>query len=178
MIQIFVDPGEKGGVAWLNVDTGEVGAEKMPDTPAGLARLLKALPDPREATIEKVNAMPAGGKRKMGATSAFSFGKGVGHIEMGMACYDIPLREVMPVAWQKRIPGTPTKPPLDIPGHWTPAQAEKAKDEAAARYKAARKQYYKEYTQRLYPHIKVTLMTADALCMLSAWPGRIADDCI
>jgi hypothetical protein len=150
----------------------------MPDTCRGLAELLQSLPGPKEAIVEQVNAMPAGGKRKMGATSAFTFGKGVGMIEMGMACMDVSMRYETPQSWQKRIPGTPTKPPLDIPAHWTPAQAEKAKDEAAARYKAARKQYYKEYAQRLYPHIKVTLMTADALCMLSAWPGRIADDCI
>jgi crossover junction endodeoxyribonuclease RuvC len=68
------------------------------------AAILKEF-NPDYVIIEKVQAMPGGGERTMGATSAFSFGKGVG-IWLGiLAALQIPYEEVHPATWKKRLMG-------------------------------------------------------------------------
>lgn len=68
------------------------------------AAILKEL-RPDYVIIEKVQAMPGGGERSMGATSAFSFGKGVG-IWLGiLAALQIPYEEVHPITWKKKLMG-------------------------------------------------------------------------
>jgi crossover junction endodeoxyribonuclease RuvC len=53
------------------------------------------------AYLEKVHAMPGGGKRTMGASSAFTFGHCAGFLEGIITGAEIPLTLVPPTQWKK-----------------------------------------------------------------------------
>jgi crossover junction endodeoxyribonuclease RuvC len=60
------------------------------------------------AVMERVTPMPSqpgpGGERRgMGASSAFMFGKSVGHIEGVLAALGIPVEFVMPAQWKRAM---------------------------------------------------------------------------
>jgi len=75
---IGIDPGKMGAVA--SIDHGVLRVWKMPDTPGGLAALLERLDGP--VVVELVGSGGNANKegRRMGATSAFTFGCGFGVI--------------------------------------------------------------------------------------------------
>lgn len=160
MIYIGIDPGKSGGIAvsyrtpdgWLD----DVAIYNMPATPADLLHLLERY-DPRRdgarepggnatrAVLERVNAgvwgHVAGGKAKrgqMGVSSAFTFGRGYGWIEMALLAARIPFDLVMPITWQTAL-GCRTHGDKNI----TKARA-----------------------QALFPAFKVTHAIADALLIM------------
>lgn len=124
VIHIGIDPGVSGAVCELDSETRDIHfydtptvqvksgktMKNMLNIPACVL-LLQSLSTGREVrvTIEKVNAMPGRPTkegepiRSMGATSAFSFGKGYG-IWLGvLAALFIPYEEVHPITWKKAI---------------------------------------------------------------------------
>jgi uncharacterized protein YbjT (DUF2867 family) len=74
--------------------------------------------------------------------SAAKFARHCGHIEAALSALGIPTVFVLPAKWQKAIGGFPAD-------------------------KAERKRAIKEAMARRYPHLAVTLKTADALGLLS-----------
>lgn len=115
---IGIDPGISGACAVLNPETNEV---RFFDTPVleivvnkkrknvldtyQMVRILRDLgaADGLWVTIEKVQAMPGGGERTMGATSAFNFGCGFGMWLGILAALEIPHQQTHPATWKAKV---------------------------------------------------------------------------
>lgn len=93
---IGIDPGMSGGIAWIR--DGVPCAVKMPETHRDVLDVLRALrrEGPCFAMLERVHSMPG-----QGVVSAFTFGKGVGALEMALTAAEIPYEHVTPQKWQK-----------------------------------------------------------------------------
>ena len=74
----------------------------------------------------------------MGSTSAFSFGRGVGNLEMALTAAGIPFERVTPQKWQKAL-GCMTKGDKNVS---------------------------KRKAQELFPQMKCTHATSDALLIM------------
>lgn len=135
---ITIDPGKNGGIAFR---IAGVDAVPMPETVHDLVREIErilgsAAPgDDVSAVIERVHSMPTDA-----ASAAFTFGENFGMIQGVLAALKIPYSFVAPHVWQKKVGALP-------------------KD------KAERKRALKAFAQQRYPHVTVTLKTADALAM-------------
>ncbi len=120
---IGIDPGVSGAIGLITADARFVDVHDIPTMLANktgnkqqvnvaeLVRILRSMllenPDVR-CIMERVTAMPSapganGERRGMGAASAFSFGKGVGHIEGVLAALGIPVEFVTPQQWKKAL---------------------------------------------------------------------------
>jgi hypothetical protein len=73
----------------------------------------------------------------MGVTSAFTFGAGYGRCRMALTAAKIPFEELLPQRWQRLLGGL----------------------------SGGDKQLLKTRAQQLYPSVKITLATADALLL-------------
>lgn len=114
-IVIGIDPGMTGAIATLAdgclahlFDTPVVarGKGRNEVSASALAELLRGVrsefPGANfSVAVEEVSAMPGGGQRTMGATSAFNFGRGVGIIEGVVAALGFQLIRVLPQTWKK-----------------------------------------------------------------------------
>jgi hypothetical protein len=150
MTIIGIDPGKSGGIAWQHYNK-PLAVEKMPDTLRDLSDLLQDIRSDSGgkimAYLEQVHAGAfGGGGRKMGVTSAFTFGNGFGHLEMGLTAHDIPFVRIRPVEWQ------------------TAMQCKTGGDKNVSKARA----------QELIPSIKMTHAIADAclICLYGAKTHR------
>ena len=135
---IAIDPGASGGFAWIDRD-GLVSAEPMPDGMTAICDRLRGLACiSRHAVVEKVGGYMPGNSGPAAAT----FARHCGHIEAALYCHCVATEQVTPQKWMKAL------------GTWP-------KD------KAERKHAIRDAMQRRYPHLKVTLKTADALGILT-----------
>lgn len=91
------------------------------------------------AYLEQVGGFIAGNPAP--GSAMFNFGDGYGYIRGLLAALHVETRLVRPQVWQAGIPG--------IKGV----------------EKSARKRALKEHAARIFPNLKVTLKTADALCI-------------
>ncbi len=138
---IGIDPGESsGGIAriWRFDGFPEVCAVKMPATERDIwetIRAMKSADDPF-AYIEKVHAFPG-----QGVSSTFKFGRNYGFLRACLIASGIPFDDVSPVKWQRAMGINPIK------------------DEPIT----AKKNRHKAKAQQLFPSLKVTHATADAL---------------
>ena len=143
---VAIDPGASGGIAYTD-NEGIVQAENMPDGMTAIGDRIRNLAVELHYPITIIEQV---GMHRMGnnASASVKFSRHCGHIEM--ACYmcSLPTEQVAPGVWMKYI-------------HQFPKGTEK-KD---------RKNYFKDEMQRRYPHLKVTLKTADALGILT-WASR------
>ena len=109
MIDLGIDPGLNGALAFLNVEKGHLSVVDMPIfevkrnnklkrevSPHGIADVLSLSQKISGVVLERVGAMPG-----QGVTSVFSFGRSVGVIEGVLAAEHIPVNIVTPQAWQK-----------------------------------------------------------------------------
>jgi len=160
--RIAIDPGASGGIAW---DDGNdiVAAESMPKGMTEQVDELRTLkcnyPDAR-VVIEKVGGYMPGNS----GPAACTFARHCGNLEAALYCLEFPVEQVAPTVWQSSLGTLPTAP--KAPRGSTPevkAQYRKAQ----AKAKTERKNAIKEMMQRRYPHLKVTLATADALGILT-----------
>lgn len=140
MTTIGIDPGKNGGIAWIT--DGRPCVEKMPETIADLWDLIDDI-------LRAENAVPrypgdhgcrayieqVSSSPQMGVKSAFTFGQGFGHLEMALTAAGIPFERVSPQRWQKAM-RCMTKGDKNVS---------------------------KRRAQELFPQIKVTHATADAL---------------
>lgn len=139
---IAIDPGAIGGIATHDGETTCLYA--MPTTEGDIVDMLRSLSADgyQQVYIEKVGGF-AGGAGQPGS-SMFRFGFGVGVLHGACMALALPVILVTPQQWQKRL-GVGTKGALS-----TTEWKNKLKSEA----------------QRRYPHLKITLKTADAVLLL------------
>ena len=142
---IAIDPGQSGGIAW-NED-GIVHAEPMPEgMTAQIERLreLQFLDRLIPARFSCVAVMERTGTYMPGnsGVAAATFARHCGNLEAALYCHGIPTEQVTPQKWQKHYGALP-------------------KD------KKERKHAIREMMARRYPHLTVTLKTADALALFT-----------
>ena len=146
MTQIAIDPGKSGGIA-VRYPGENVIAYNMPDTEGDLRDLFVNIysPDsPTVAYVEKVGGY-IGGPGAPGS-AMFNFGRNFGFILGALSGLYIRTELITPQKWQKKL-GLGTSKGL-TPTQW--------------------KNKLKAEAQRLFPDIRVTLKTADALLILEA----------
>jgi hypothetical protein len=143
MIVICVDPGQNGGIAWLD-EQGRVVADTMPESMTEIHSYFENFSfystDHKDcmAFIEKTGGYVPGNS----GPGAVKYAKHIGHIEMALYAAGIPCEQIAPAVWMRAL-GVPPK-----------------------LGKTERKNWIKDYVQRHFPSLKVTLKTSDALGML------------
>ena len=101
MIFIGIDPGKKGGVAFILPESGLYDAYPMPETRKQLFAMLSSIVGPSRnvvAAVESVHSMP-----KQGVASTFTFGKGVGEVLGILTAIGAQIHEPTPQAWKKAM---------------------------------------------------------------------------
>jgi hypothetical protein len=146
---IAIDPGASGGIA-LRDPHGAVEVHKMPGTPRDILDLLDDLTiqDAKMADLQAVVENVGGYRPGNSAPSAVKFARHCGHLDMALIASEIPHERVAPSVWMWAVLKT-------VPSD-----------------KTERKNAIKMEMQRLYPKIKVTLWSADALGMLTYLKGK------
>ena len=141
MIVIGIDPGTNGGIAWIT--DGKACVEKMPDSLKDLWDLICDITNHPRSTVDgrkyKAYIEQVHSSPQMGVKSAFTFGNGFGHLEMALTAAGIPFERVRPQVWQKAM-GCMTKGDKNVS---------------------------KRKAQELFPSMKVSHATADALLIAS-----------
>jgi len=128
------------------IENGQIEAVKCMDTIKDMADHIASLGCTKLfCIIEKVHAMPGNG-----VVSMFKFGMNYGQWLAILASHNIPYKEVPPQTWMKFYGALP-------------------KD------RTKRKNHLKHLAQSLYPSIKITLKTADAI-LIAHWCKQIAPD--
>lgn len=136
-----IDPGASGGIAIL-ADGKEPYAIKMPETERDVWDTIRGFRAWSDRdVIAVIESVHA--MPKQGVTSTFTFGKGYGGLRMALIAAAIPFREVQPRDWQKAL------------GCLTGGDKNISKAKA----------------QQLFPSLKITHATADAL-LLAEWLRR------
>ncbi|OGS40508.1 MAG: hypothetical protein A3K77_00755 [Euryarchaeota archaeon RBG_13_31_8] len=137
MLILAIDPGMNGGIAWTL--NNEVQAIKMPESPMDIYKRIKNIRnDQTVCFLENVGGYVPGNS----ATAAVKFARHIGNIEMALLALNISTRIVTPVKWMKCLGALPKN-------------------------KKERKNKIKEKMQQLYPQLKITLATSDALGILT-----------
>jgi len=140
---IGVDPGKNGGIAWIT--DGKACVEKMPETLQDLWEIIHSIGFACAISGDvaaKAYIEQVHSSPQMGVTSAFTFGNGFGRLEMALTAAGIPFERVSPQKWQGAL-GCRT---------------------------GGDKNISKRKAQELFPSLKITHATADA--MLIAEYGR------
>lgn len=157
-ITIAIDPGASGGFA-IQYPRGRIHLESMPDTDAERLEIINGTKShadiegvPILAVMEKVGGYVApsfgdGGRLRQPGSHMFNFGEGFGFLRGVLMGLGIPLRMVRPQEWQKQLC-------------------------LGSVEKSARKRALKSKAQELYPGLKPTLKTCDALLILD-WANRV-----
>ncbi len=134
-IIIGIDPGQSGGIAFLAHP--RVDANKMPATERDVYDLLQPWAGVCDkAYIEQVGAFPG-----QGVASSFKFGTNYGMLRAFLIALGIPFETVAPGVWQREMRCITKK----------------------GMTKTQHKNQLKARSQELFPQLKVTLATADAL---------------
>lgn len=136
---LCIDPGASGGLAIFdtyNVVTAFAMPEGMTAQIDAIRHIAATNPG-LMAVIEKVGFHRPGNS----AVSTAKFARHCGHLEAALYSVGVPFEEVAPGTWMKALGALPAD-------------------------KSARKNAIKEQVARRFPHLAVTLKTADALGML------------
>lgn len=138
-----IDPGVKGGVAWLDKDA-RAHCITMPETEGDICEQLLTIileVDPASIYVEEVQGFAG---KPLPGSAMFKFGRNYGFLLGALAAWNRRVVLVKPAKWQKAL-GLGT---------------------ARGMSKHAWKTKLKDAAQRLYPECTVTLATADALLLL------------
>lgn len=141
---IAIDPGLSGGIAFQR-DVQSAHAAPMPATEGDLVEFLRALADDHSHTLAFVEEVGGYVGKAQPASSAFKFGRNFGFILGVLQAMRIRLEFVRPQRWQKSFA---------------------LGSASGCASKTEWKNKLKACAQRLYPHLKPTLATADALLIL------------
>lgn len=164
-VYLGIDPGVKGGLALVQkgiYGTGKAECQGIPATPRDFWDYLGLLRENYGVVfccLEKVGGFVKGNPAP--GSAMFEFGKGVGLAVGLLVAAGIPYEEVEPQRWQKalgippRRKGRLDKVAMDTPGETPRRIGEESKTAFKNRLKAR--------AQQLYPKLKVTHATADAL---------------
>jgi len=142
---LAIDPGASGGVVEYYPNRRVV-AVAMPDDGdlrdmiGDFASRAREEADSTVCYMELVGGFIAG--NKLPGSAMFNFGNGYGYLRGLLAANRVELRLVRPQQWQAGIPGV-----------------------FGVKEKPKRKRALKEHAARLFPTLKVTLKTSDALCI-------------
>ena len=138
-VYIGLDPGRSGGLAILHGESVYLHALSI--STHDLWELVEAIPlgSGRFAMLEIVNSRP-----DQSAVSTFSFGQTYGQQEMALVASSIPYRKVTPKEWQRGV---------NIGG------------KTLGEKQTVWKNRLRAHAQKLFPGVKITLATADALLM-------------
>lgn len=136
---IGIDPGKSGAIAIIYPD-GCIVTHKMDESEiVDILGRTKWKEEDCACYLEQVHAMPG-----QGVTSMFSFGNSYGFTRGVLQALEIPTELVRPQVWQKGLGGL-----KGIQG-------------------TARKRLLKAHAARLFPDLKPTLKTCDAL-LIARW---------
>jgi hypothetical protein len=142
---IGIDPGKSGGLACLNGGS-PFSVEAMPPTDADVLNWFNSQNGVNQqcwvvfAVLEKVGGYLRGNAHP--GSAMFNFGANYGALRMALTAAGIPFEEVMPGVWQRGL-GIPPRKKTENKGKWKNRLRAKA--------------------QQLFPGVKVTLATCDAL---------------
>ncbi len=139
---ISIDPGQTGAIV-VRYQDGKISAYSMPETIGDLWDTFCEDFDDPECIMENVGGYVPGNS----GPGAVKFAKHIGQLEMALYAAGIPTTKVAPAVWMRAI----RVPKLE---------------------KKYRKHWIKDAMQRLYPTIKVTLVNADALGILTYYLSR------
>jgi hypothetical protein len=158
MICAAIDPGQSGGLAYINLDSGQVFTQKMPETTKDICLALSDFKR-RNAFIilEAQHARPSGIIHRKnpqtgadeyapmrGSAASWTFAQHYGELRGLLVALEIPFVEMKPKDWMKASGIRP-----------------KGKTEKQTQWK----NFLKEKAQERFPGTKVTLAVADALLM-------------
>lgn len=110
-VYLGLDPGKKGGMAFIDEDGIVLGFAAMPDAELDLSYAISAWPI-HFVVIEQVSSSP-----QMGVTSAFTFGRGYGFLRGVLIANEIPFMQVRPQVWMKAL-GIRTKKKKETATQW------------------------------------------------------------
>lgn len=146
MLFMGLDPGKSGAVAIVDVSGGDCKTMKFDNTPRDVADFIaEHAMQVKLAVLEKVGAMPPHLKNaRQGVSSTFKFGASFGICIGMLAALEIPYEEITPAMWQRSMRCL--------------TKGDKNVSKAAA--------------QRLFPRLKITHATADAL-LLAEYARRL-----
>ncbi|HEX5137386.1 MAG TPA: hypothetical protein VFY93_10455 [Planctomycetota bacterium] len=175
MIYLGLDPGASGGIALLDKDGKPLLTVKCPETERDLWDVVNGAVRDHcvgvgvRAFIERVSSGPG-----QGVAAMFSFGMSYGALRMALVAAGIPFELVTPQKWQEGfgLPKLPKMPPRLAPGaskEEIEANKKAQKERSAA--KRDKKNALKARAQQLFPSVKVTHATADAL-LIAEWGRR------
>ena len=138
-LYIGIDPGKSGGVAMINKKDNTLTVMKFPNELGELSVMIEAFihnvkVDDVCVYIEHVHSFPTDSR-----PSAFSFGRNLGHWEGILSTYELEWHTAAPRTWQEHY---------DIP---------------VIKNKHERKNWLKDVAKSLFPNLRVTLHTSDAL---------------
>ena len=134
---IGIDPGVHGGICHIYSGTGQPFPKPMLKTERDIWEYLRPFSG-SIAVIEKVHAMPGNAAKAM-----FTFGENYGHLKMALTAADIRIVEiVLPSRWQKEL-----------------GIVRRKKNESKSQWKNR----LKAKAQQLFPSLKITLDTSDAI---------------
>ena len=136
---IGIDPGKGGGTAILEEKDKSYMAMKFPKELEDLSPVLESFISQYKNTeiyvmIEHVHSFPTDSR-----PAAFSFGRNLGHWEGILSTYELEWHTAAPRTWQEHY---------DIP---------------VIKNKHERKNWLKDVAKSLFPNLRVTLHTSDAL---------------
>lgn len=114
---------------------GKPCVEKMPDTLQDLWELICDIKADGDHFVAYLEQVHS--SPQMGVKSAFTFGNGFGHLQMALTAAGIPFERVRPQVWQKAL-GCMTKGDKNVS---------------------------KRKAQELFPQLKITHATADAILL-------------
>jgi crossover junction endodeoxyribonuclease RuvC len=144
MIVIGIDPGLSGGLAY-QVDSQPAQAVKMPPTEGDLVELLREIVAEGTEVVAFVEEVGGYVGKAQPGSSAFKFGRNFGFILGVLQALKVRVELVRPQKWQKALS-------LGFPRGCASKTEWKNKLKASA--------------QRLFPNIRLSLATADALLIL------------
>ncbi len=135
-----VDVGTSGGIAFVSADQSFAEAYPMPATRKDLLEVFSEFgPRIQMAVVERVRSSP-----QMGVVSAFTFGTNYERPLSILTCLGVPFEEVAPTVWQKAFGLT-------------------VRGKALGTSSTQKKHAHRQKSQELFPRLKVTLSTCDAL---------------
>jgi len=157
---IAIDPGVSGGFACQHPGE-EVTTENMPRTLRDIVDLLEVMKKDTDVfcIMEKVFGFMPGN----GGASAAKFAEHIGALKMALIALKIPHELVLPKKWMDTYVGR-----IPYPDSLSTKDEHGVKRKGVGpKRKTFRKNFIKAESQRRFPHLKVTLATADALGLLA-----------
>ena len=140
-LSIGVDPGKSGAIAFISHPMGDVWCVNADETLHDIADELRTALANHDSSFAVIEKVQS--SPQMGVKSAFSFGQSFGSLLGLLAALQVPHELVSPQKWQK----------------------------AMCCLTGGDKNKTKSRAQQLFPHMKVTHATADAL-LLAKFCGR------